>query len=298
MQSSNATRLGRILARCSSRLPTAMIGNSSESALFDCASETHRLQSSAAPAAWAALQELCRPGAATARTFHQGGESAAAAQCIGSPTSATEHHGSPQPSRTAIDPTLNPRHAGAALGARAYATASDRPQHVAAALGRRASATESDQTLHLQHVGAARGGRAYATESKLDKFELFSSEEGLTRIDGCSDTGFLVNDVMVEGPLLCFRNAFLCWHVASLAAVTPSSLSAAFLLVPSPDIIVFGTGEKLQPLPPDTAKRLTTLGIGFETCGTANAMATFNILAQEGRHVVGVFLPLNKGASS
>lgn len=145
----------------------------------------------------------------------------------------------------------------------------------------------------IRLTGAALQRRAFATESKLDKFELFSAEEGLTRMDGCSSTGFLVNDVMIEGPVMCFRNAFLCWHVDSLAAVDLSTLSAALLLVPSPDIIVFGTGRTLQPLPQDLAKKLQALRIGFETCSTGNAMATFNILAQEGRHVVGAFLPMN-----
>ena len=47
-----------------------------------------------------------------------------------------------------------------------------------------------------------------------------------------TDTGFVVNNTVVEGPLLCLRSSCLLWHVENLADITPEALAPLLLLVP------------------------------------------------------------------
>ena len=54
--------------------------------------------------------------------------------------------------------------------------------------------------------------------------------------DACryNPTGFIVNDVAVEGPLLCMGDLYTMWAVESLSDVTPQTLSMLHLTKPTP----------------------------------------------------------------
>jgi uncharacterized protein len=54
----------------------------------------------------------------------------------------------------------------------------------------------------------------------------------------------------------------------------------------NPELVVFGSGHKLRFPKPALLRSLIDAGIGVETMDTAAACRTYNILAQEGRHVV------------
>ena len=53
----------------------------------------------------------------------------------------------------------------------------------------------------------------------------------------------------------------------------------------SPQICIFGSGERLQFAPPALLKNLLAARIGLETMGNAAACRTYNVLAAEGRDV-------------
>jgi uncharacterized protein len=57
-----------------------------------------------------------------------------------------------------------------------------------------------------------------------------------------------------------------------------------------PELIVFGSGAKLRFPSPALQRALMTARIGLETMDTLAACRTYNILAGEDRHVLGVFL--------
>jgi uncharacterized protein len=57
-----------------------------------------------------------------------------------------------------------------------------------------------------------------------------------------------------------------------------------------PELIVFGSGSKLQFPSPAHQRALMQARIGCETMDTLAACRTYNILAGEGRHVVAVLL--------
>lgn len=57
-----------------------------------------------------------------------------------------------------------------------------------------------------------------------------------------------------------------------------------------PELIVFGSGSKLRFPSPALQRTLMAARIGLETMDTLAACRTYNILAGEDRHVLGVFL--------
>lgn len=64
----------------------------------------------------------------------------------------------------------------------------------------------------------------------------------------------------------------------------------ALLLQNRPELVVFGSGEKLRFPRPAWIRPLVEAGVGIETMGTPAACRTYNILAGEGRRVVAALL--------
>lgn len=62
------------------------------------------------------------------------------------------------------------------------------------------------------------------------------------------------------------------------------------LLALQPELVVFGSGERLRFPPPVWLKGLFGARVGVETMDTAAACRTYNVLASEGRSVVAALL--------
>lgn len=73
-------------------------------------------------------------------------------------------------------------------------------------------------------------------------------------------------------------------HEASLAEGNSHRTRAA------PELVVFGSGNRLRFPRPQWLRPLIEAGIGVETMDTAAACRTYNILAGEGRRVVAALL--------
>ena len=74
------------------------------------------------------------------------------------------------------------------------------------------------------------------------------------------------------------------WGVASFDALDAAAF--ARLAEPSPELVVFGSGERLRFPRPAWIRPLVEKRIGIETMDTPAACRTFNILADEGRRVL------------
>ena len=62
------------------------------------------------------------------------------------------------------------------------------------------------------------------------------------------------------------------------------------LLAYQPEVVIFGSGQKLRFVHPSLHAALMAQRVGVETMDTLAACRTFNILAQEGRRVVAALL--------
>jgi uncharacterized protein len=62
------------------------------------------------------------------------------------------------------------------------------------------------------------------------------------------------------------------------------------LLGLKPELVIFGSGQRLRFVRPDRWRSLVEARIGFETMDVAAACRTYNVLASEGRNVVAALL--------
>lgn len=78
------------------------------------------------------------------------------------------------------------------------------------------------------------------------------------------------------------------WDVADPAALTAEHF--ARLLAFKPQLVIFGSGARQQFVRAALQRPLIDAGVGIETMDTAAACRTYNVLATEGRCVVGAFI--------
>jgi uncharacterized protein len=130
-------------------------------------------------------------------------------------------------------------------------------------------------------------------------FDLVAPEAGLVRVDAVDDAGFLLGGVAVDAPVLLSRELWLLWRGAGAgldgAAAEAGPLALLDLLRPPPALLVLGCGARAAPPPPALAAALRARGVAVEALATADAAATYNILAQEGRSVAAALLPAGVG---
>jgi uncharacterized protein len=78
------------------------------------------------------------------------------------------------------------------------------------------------------------------------------------------------------------------WPLDALATLGASHFERVLAL--KPELVIFGSGERLQFVSPALYRSLIETRIGVETMDTAAACRTFNVLASEGRSVVAALL--------
>lgn len=79
------------------------------------------------------------------------------------------------------------------------------------------------------------------------------------------------------------RGERIDWGLGSFEELGPSHFTQLADL--APEVVIFGSGDRIRFPRPAFVRALVERGIGLETMDTAAACRTYNILAQEGRHV-------------
>ncbi|MCW5652687.1 Mth938-like domain-containing protein [Hydrogenophaga sp.] len=91
--------------------------------------------------------------------------------------------------------------------------------------------------------------------------------------------------------LLSSGGPLLAWDCDRFEALTAAHFEKlATLGDETPELVVFGSGQRLRFVRPALLQSLMARRIGVETMDTAAACRTFNILAGEGRRVVAALL--------
>jgi uncharacterized protein len=78
------------------------------------------------------------------------------------------------------------------------------------------------------------------------------------------------------------------WPVAAFEALTAEHF--AMLVEPAPEVVIFGSGERLRFPHPRLTAALAAHRIGVETMDFKAACRTYNILMAEGRKVAAALL--------
>lgn len=98
-----------------------------------------------------------------------------------------------------------------------------------------------------------------------------------------------VREVPTQGPVLVpWSGPLVSWSVALQPPWTPQHFEQILAL--SPELVIFGSGERLRFPSPGALRPLYEARVGIETMDTAAACRTFNVLVTEGRRVVAALL--------
>jgi uncharacterized protein len=85
-----------------------------------------------------------------------------------------------------------------------------------------------------------------------------------------------------------WRGEVLDWSLSAFDALSAEHFERVAAL--QPEVVIFGSGARLRFAPPALTRCLIARRIGVESMDTAAAARTYNVLANEGRSVVGAFL--------
>ncbi|KAF9382093.1 hypothetical protein CPB97_007346 [Podila verticillata] len=151
---------------------------------------------------------------------------------------------------------------------------------------------------------------------------MFNEKDSKTvTISSCTKHGFVTTEAInLQGPVLCIGGQVFLWDIfqkdgavdrarkAASSSGTPVSTRPIFesmdeatakeifkifqLMNPRPEILIVGTGKVFGPLSPAVRSVIRGYGLQVDMMSTANAAATYNMLAEEGREVAAALLPL------
>ena len=82
--------------------------------------------------------------------------------------------------------------------------------------------------------------------------------------------------------------AVQAWEATDFEALTAAHFERIAAL--KPEVVIFGSGQRLRFPPPALVRVLIEQRVGIETMDTAAACRTYNVLASEGRSVVAALL--------
>uniref|UniRef100_A0A3B3ZIE2 NADH dehydrogenase [ubiquinone] 1 alpha subcomplex assembly factor 3 n=1 Tax=Periophthalmus magnuspinnatus TaxID=409849 RepID=A0A3B3ZIE2_9GOBI len=110
-------------------------------------------------------------------------------------------------------------------------------------------------------------------------------------IHSYSSIGFNIDGNRVFGPCAVVPPAILQWKVGSHTDITEESVSLFHMIEPRIEILVLGTGAKVERIDPAVLALLKKKGISVEVQDTPNACATFNFLTSERRVAAAGLIP-------
>jgi uncharacterized protein len=126
-----------------------------------------------------------------------------------------------------------------------------------------------------------------AAERKYDGFA-----PGLYTIDGIASGGFQFGGMTHRGSIVALPDGIHAYGPKTFAEVDEVSLSPLLAALPpgSVELLLFGCGPSLQPVPQVLRQRLRSFGISCDPMSTAAACQTYNILLGEKRPVGAVLI--------
>ena len=117
------------------------------------------------------------------------------------------------------------------------------------------------------------------------KIELDSHDSSINVINSYSTNGIVVKNILYQNSLIVSPTEILeDWSPQSLTDLTLAHLQPVINL--SPEIVLIGTGERLQFPAMEITEAFLGRRIGVEVMDTGAACRAYNFLAGEGRLVI------------
>lgn len=108
---------------------------------------------------------------------------------------------------------------------------------------------------------------------------------GVNIIQGYGAGRFRIGQQVHEYSLLVSAEHVSRWNIADIASITLESLDAFLNHTPPLEIILFGTGQGITPIPQSIRDALKQKKIGVDVMNTGAACRTYHVLLAEKRRV-------------
>ena len=116
--------------------------------------------------------------------------------------------------------------------------------------------------------------------------------EGPQAIEAYAAGSFTIAGLRHHGSILVLADRALPWAPTSMAEITLESLEPVREAVPAVEILLLGTGTKLELLAPALRQAVRAWGPVVEPMATPAACRTYNLLLSEGRRVAAALIAL------
>ena len=114
---------------------------------------------------------------------------------------------------------------------------------------------------------------------------------GSYAIDGYGAGGFRFADMSHKGSILALPSGVHAWAVASPAEIDESSLAPLFAEPRGAvELLFIGCGATPASISKTLRDKLSNSGLRADTMATGSALATYNILREEGRRVAAALI--------
>ena len=110
-------------------------------------------------------------------------------------------------------------------------------------------------------------------------------------VEAYGQGGFRFAGMSHKGSIIIMASGVHAWPAATPGDIVAGSLGPVFdAPAGSIELLLFGTGETLVPVPDPLRQRLKKIGIRCDPMGTGAAARTYNVLVGEGRRVAAALL--------
>ncbi len=111
-------------------------------------------------------------------------------------------------------------------------------------------------------------------------------------IDGYGEGQFCVSGKWRTGSVVVLPDRTQPWSANDFTALTVEDFSAVTGASPRVELLLLGSGPKMQLLPKALRQGLRDAGVVVEVMDTGAACRTYNVLLAEGRRIAAALLPV------
>ncbi|KAL1931927.1 hypothetical protein VTP01DRAFT_8983 [Rhizomucor pusillus] len=141
---------------------------------------------------------------------------------------------------------------------------------------------------------------SFESQSMLASFKNMFDRGPNVGVEIITKQGFVLsNNVQVNQPLVLLNGSAFLWQPPKdvFQGNETESFKIFEVASPKPELLLVGMGKNFTPLPPNIKSFFYKLGIQVDQMSTKHAASTYNVLAEEGRRVAAILLPLQTSSN-
>ena len=116
--------------------------------------------------------------------------------------------------------------------------------------------------------------------------------EGLQVIDSYGPGRFRIASVVWSSCVIVMPEQTVEWPISRISDLDSGSLRPVLNAEPGIEVLLIGTGKKMERIPNDLRECIRAQGVGIDSMDTGAACRTYNVLLAEGRRVAAALMLL------